>query len=444
MERVVIRAYEEVLHSGVYSEELLTNAPISGKSENKRGRHLLSFSAFNEFPKLAKWGIEHGADINLGDKDHANMLRMALGNYNIAMAQWALKSGANPNIKMGAGNDTMLSGLMKWNWPLSGFILAKEFKALPSTEKERQEVLFYLKKLPEIGLDQNADGGFWSWFFPGPSARQDVIDYIKSVPLITGEIPSAGSAELIAISMVDEIDGHLLAAMDSRELGEIDMDEFWVKGRGFEAFLTFNGFTKSVVKRLKTMDQAKAVKVVKTLDAEGNDLLAAAIKSLNDDVVKEVLKVSSDTVNSKVPDSPYHYSSGQLPLHMAIQWGAPYRVFELLVSHGANPKQVNSYGVSPHQLLEDYRKDWSSQSGKYEQVKSLLGNTVSPAAKPSTATKSGNKPSAPKSSKKSSEKLNKKPLVNQDKKTSAPKPAKKPPAKPGQKQKKKGSEMGKK
>ena len=368
VERVVLRAYEEVLQSGAHSEEQLTNAPISGQTD-KRGRHLLSFAAFNHFPHLAQWGLDHGADINLGDKDHANMLRMSLGNYNGEMARFALENGADPNIQMGSGNDTMFSGLMKWQWPVKGFVLATEFGARPRSQKERQELLAYLNSLP---VTQEEPAGIWSWIFPDHSDRREVIDYIKDVPRLKGQLPSAGTGPLISTSMIDVMDRHILAAMDSGELTDIEMDNFQVKGKGFEAFLTFNGFTRSVVKRLATMDRAKAIRVVKTLDVEGNDLLVAAIKSLNDEAVEAILAVTSETVNARVSKSPYHYSSGQRPLHMAIQWEVPYRIFALLVSNGANPGLTNSRGVSAMKLLEYYRSDWSKEPGKYEKVKSLF------------------------------------------------------------------------
>lgn len=359
VEKVVIRAYKKVLRSGAHSEELLTNAPISGETD-KRGRHLLSFAAFNQFPRLAQWGLEHGAEINLGDKDHANMLRMSLGNYNVEMVRFALEQGADPNILMGSGKDTMLSGLRKWTWPLEGFVLAKEFGARPRSEKERQDILAYLNSLP-ITQDEMAY-----------SAYREIIDYIERAPLIMGEILSAGAGQQISTSMIDMMDRYIFAAMAGGGLTKKRMDQFQIKGKGFEAFLTFNGFTKSLVERLATMDRAQAIKVVKTLDLEGNDLLVAAIKSLNDEAVEAILKVTSETVNAQVSDNPYHYSRGQRPLHMAIQWEVPDRIFELLVRYGANPALTNSKGTSARKLLEYYRRDWNSVSGKYEKVKRIF------------------------------------------------------------------------
>ncbi len=203
-----------------------------------------------------------------------------------------------------------------------------------------------------LPITQEEPAGFWLWVFPDHSDRREVIDYIKDAPLLRGELPSAGAGQLIFTSMIDVMDRHILAAINSGELTEIEMDAFQVKGKGFEAFLTFNGFTHSVIKRLATMERTKAVRVVKSLDVEGNDLLVAAIKSLNDEAVEAILAVTSETVNARVSNSPYHYSSGQRPLHMAIQWEVPYRIFALLVSNGANPALTNSKGISAMKLLE--------------------------------------------------------------------------------------------
>ncbi len=371
VEAVVLRAYESTLGANTHDEALLTNAPISGET-NKRGRHLLSFAAFNQFPKLAQWGLEHSADINLGDKDHANMLRMALGNYNEEMARFALEHGANPNLLMGAGNDTMLSGLVKWEWPVSGFLLAKEFGARPRSEKERQVVIAYLKKLLENGKNVS----LWQHLLDWLHWRGDLhlaTHYIKEAPLILGELPSAGSGAVISTNMTDAMDEQIAQAISSGEISEQVMENFWVKGKGFEAFLTFNGFTDSLVKRLSTLEHTKAVKVVKTQDFEGNDLLAAAIKSLNDEAVEAILDVSSETVNRMVPLGRFHYSTGQRPLHMAVQWEAPYRIFELLITHGANPNLTNGSGTTATRLLDYYRNDWDEKRpGEFQWVRELF------------------------------------------------------------------------
>ncbi len=112
-----------------------------------------------------------------------------------------------------------------------------------------------------LPITQEEPAGFWSWVFPDHSDRREVIDYIKNAPLLGGELPSAGAGQLISTSMIDVMDRHILAAINSGGLTEVEMDEFQVKGKGFEAFLTFNGFTHSVVKRLATMERAKAVSV---------------------------------------------------------------------------------------------------------------------------------------------------------------------------------------
>ena len=168
---ILVETYQRVLKSGEHSAFRLTNAPISGRSD-KRGRHLLSFAAFNGMPILARWGLDHEARINVGDKDNATMLRMALGNFNINMVRFALRKGANPNMQMGSGNDTMLSALLKWEWPESGFYLARQYKAKPRTEEERQKVLDYLQTLL-------------------PDAEDTLINYFSSAPLIKAPVISA-------------------------------------------------------------------------------------------------------------------------------------------------------------------------------------------------------------------------------------------------------------
>ena len=372
VESVVVRAYESVLHSGLHDEAFLTNAPISGET-NKRGRHLLSFAAFSHFPNLAEWGLEHGADINRGDKDSANMLRMSLGNFNHEMARFALEHGANPNVLMGVGNDTMLSGLMKWKWPVSGFLLAREFGARPRSEQERQSILAYLKKLPGSGQPQS----LWQNLFHWQGDLRLAINYIQEAPLLRNDLPSAGSGTLISTNMIDVMDKHMVQAISSGDLSEQVMEDFWVKGRGFEAFLTFNGFSASLTKRLSTMEKSKAINVVKTLDLEGNDLLVAAIKSLNHEAVETILAITSDTVNSMVPKGSFHYSIGQRPLHMAIQWEVPYRIFELLVTSGANPNLTNASGTTAKRLLEYYRDEWNvKRPGEYQKVRALFMNDL--------------------------------------------------------------------
>lgn len=367
VELVLIRAYEQTLASGEYSEQSLANAPISGKTD-RRGRHLLSFSAFNQFPELARWGLDHGADINLGDKDTATMLRMALGNYNLEMARFALENGAEPNMLMGEGKDTMLSGLVRWNWPAAGFFLARDFGARPRSEQEREQVLEYVRGLPEAQRAENIN--LFRQVFLGVMPLEA---YLESVPLADKTLPEAGRAPLIATALVDVMDAALLDALESGALSDALLQRFYIKGKGFEAFLAFNGLTRTLVKRLQSMDRESAIAAVNRLDGEGNDLLVAAIKSLNAQAVAAILAITADGVNRAVSsDNPWHYSKGQRPLHMAIQWNVPLRIFELLISHGADPELKNGSGTSARWLLEYYKDEWINEQDKLNQVRALL------------------------------------------------------------------------
>lgn len=392
VEQLLVRAYEKTLEQTdfPYSASQLVNAPISGKT-NRRGRHLLSFSAFNQFPLLAGWALDHGANINLGDKDAANMLRMSLGNYNAEMARFALEHDANPNMLMGEGSDTMLSGLIKWKWPAAGFFLARDFGARPRTEEERQKILEYIKGLPKEDLVENI--GFFERYVWRVKYLEE---YLESVPLAEELLPEAGRAELIEISMVDVMDKALLDALKTEELSERAMEQFYVKGKGFEAFLAFNGFTQTLVERLGSMSREKAVAAVNRLDVEGNDLLVAAIKSLNSDAVEAVLNVTSERVNAQVSsDMPWHYSKGQRPLHIAIQWNVPVRIFELLVGKGADPEMKNGSGTSARWLLEYYTKNWDAKElGRIRVI--LKPKPVAPPVQPPAPTpKKPKKPRRP-------------------------------------------------
>ena len=98
----------------------------------------------------------------------------------------------------------------------------------------------------------------------------------------------------------------------------------------------------------------------------------AAIKSYNEKLVATILGISNARVNAMVADTPYTYSQGQRPLHIAIQWGVPFPVFEVLIRHGADPSLPNLSGTSARQLLKYYEGEWADQPGKFAQVKRLL------------------------------------------------------------------------
>ncbi len=96
MEEIFLKAYQITYNRLLFEDpaqaRALLNAPISGQSM-KRGRNLLTLSAFSGFKSLPTWGIQKGADINAGDKDNATMLRMSVANQLIHMMTFALDQG---------------------------------------------------------------------------------------------------------------------------------------------------------------------------------------------------------------------------------------------------------------------------------------------------------------------------------------------------------------
>ena len=354
VDKVVTSTYQRILSSHRYTAARLTNAPVSGKT-GKRGRHLLSFAAFNGFTRLALWGLNNGAEINRGDKDRATMLRMAMGNFNVEMARFALDHGANPNMQMGKGDDTLFGGMVKWEWPLAGFQLAKDYKARPVDETERENVLSYIQ--------QKLSG-----------ADAELVNYISSVPIIEVPVARAESGDLIDTDMVVEMDQAILAAMDGpgRKLSEWHMRHFFIQGKGFEAFLAFNGFFNSLRERLVTMDIRLSADVINRPDREGNDLLVATIKSLNTKAVETVLSLNHDTVNNMIDDKPHYYSGGKRPLHIAIQWQVPVEIFQRLIDYGADPKLPSKDGRTPLELLDIYRYYNTFDDSYYQAVRALL------------------------------------------------------------------------
>ena len=360
VESIIIETYQEVLKSNDYTQIQLTNAPISGKTK-KRGRHLLSFAAFNGFPDLVKWGLDHGADINLGDKDAANMLYMSLVNKNKTMAHLALTNNANPNILMGNANHTMFGILIGWRLPVDFFFLAKEFKALPKDEEERQKILNHTL----VSFDDHL-------ITPSDNQFQELTDYIENAVLIEKPIPTAGKGNLITLDIVDTIDKQIITAIESGQLSEETLVNFKSEGKSFESFLAFNGFNNSLKKRLESMDALKARELIEKKDTSGNDLLISAIKSSNAEAVETVLKINSGTINSTISNQPNHYNPGKRPLHIAILWNVDYSIFKLLIIYGANPDLKSSTGYSAFDYLNFYRNNIDSEPGKYNKIQMLF------------------------------------------------------------------------
>ncbi|MDP0561713.1 MAG: hypothetical protein QS721_05015 [Candidatus Endonucleobacter sp. (ex Gigantidas childressi)] len=246
------------------------------------------------------------------------------------------------------------------------FFLARDYGAKLKNEKERQQVLDYLSSLPPESLFE--DIGVFEGLFKN---KMPVEEYFNKASLLD-DISSTGTAALIDVIMIDAMDDALLEALKSNELTDNKMDAFYSKGKWFEPFLAFNGFTKTLAWRLNSMDDKKALAAVTKIDLQGNDLLIAAIKSLDEKAVDAILKVSNARVNEMIADAPHHYSKGKRPLHIAIQWDVPVSIFKLLILNGANPSLPNSSGTSALRLLWYYENEWKHQPEKFNQVRYLL------------------------------------------------------------------------
>ncbi|KEQ18760.1 hypothetical protein [Endozoicomonas numazuensis] len=326
VENILIATYERVLAEPTYSESELTNAPISGFGES-RGRNLLTFAAFNNFPELALWGLAHSAGINTADRDGATMLRMSLANYNVQMTDIALKNKADPNMVIGQGDDTMLSALLSWQWPEVGFELAKLYGALPRTKKEKNIVRKYL-------LQRNAD-------------NDTLINHFDSLSVIENPLRKPSKGNFIETNMMDEMDADLLRSMTGEFplLNQVVIDSFSQQGKNFESFLAFNGFSKSLAYRLQNMPFEQAEAVVMQRDSSGNDLLLAAIKSLNSDTVEVVLETTYATINTPVPHKKQYYTPGLRPWHIADLWEAPKEIKKLLIQYGVDKSADHTAAV---------------------------------------------------------------------------------------------------
>ena len=352
--QTVIATYQTALDNHSSAEQLL-NAPMSGESE-WRGRNLLTFAAFNRLPELAQWALANGADINRGDKNRATMLSMALVNYHIDMVRFALEHGANPTVVAGDNFDNMLSGLVKWTWSIDGFLLAAEFGAKPRSELERSYTMTYVRTVNI--LNDN-----------GEALRAQVLEYLQNAPLAAFPLQEAVISDSIVLNMTEQVDQQLLIAMQQGTLSTEVMDAYSSKSKSFESFLAFNGFSEALNYRLQQIHNGHE-RVIER-DAEGNDSLIAAIKSLNANVVRVVLAQNPTAVNSIVPVERYFYSAGRRPLHIAIQWQAPYAVFEQLIQYGADASLKDSRGNSATQLLRYYQQYWQNASA-YQAIEQLL------------------------------------------------------------------------
>ena len=365
VEEVILRAWEEqydkIMATGNVPRALrLVNAPISGETEH-RGRNLLTFSAFSGFKKLAAWGLMKGADINRGDKDNATMLRMAVTNQLIYMVEFALKHRANPNWLQGDGKRNTLGDMMKFSWPLSGFELAWEHGARLRDEEQKEQLIEYLQK-------EHTDE---SW--KEKARLKYYLDRLKSPQAIHPEDKptfTTTPGKPIDIYMIGIMSDALKAAMLSGEISTTDMIHFNVHGMPLVHFATFNGMTGALQHILYSLPSASAAYQVKRRDRTGNDLITSAIKSMNADALQVVLSTSNEAINTKVPSLPVYYTQGQTPLHIAVMWKAPDKIFSLLFEYGAADSLYikNNRGQTPRDILHL----WHSDSPDFERLKKAL------------------------------------------------------------------------
>ena len=308
------------------SPYLLVNAPISGKTK-KRGRHLLSFAAFNGFRRLADWGILNGAYINAGDQDNATMLRMSIGNSLEYMIGFSLSKGANPNIQFGDYDlgesklDTALTALTKWRGSLNSFDMVINKGAQLKNQQQLTEVSDRLTNL--------------AYSSENPQQREKALSLIKTLearlpPHIEWIDQTARKADLIDIDLVQSIDYSLEQAIIDGRLSQKDMDDFTVHGKTFEGFLAFNGFDSTLARRLKKMTPENRRQTALKRDREGNDLLLAAIKSKNVNAVKLALGVTKENVSTVVPRGQGYYSEGDTPMTVADKWEVSDEIVQLL------------------------------------------------------------------------------------------------------------------
>ena len=351
---LLVKTYKRMLSDGEYTASRLNNAPISGETE-KQGKNLLTFAASNNFKKLAEWGLKKAALMNTGDRNNNTMLIAAVANHNINMLRFALRNRANPNLQSGHYKDTMLSAMMRWQWPESGFYLARQYAARPRSKEERLEIIDYLKSN-----------------FPSSSTR--LIQYFRASPLVNLPLWSSNKGDPVETDMLTEMDHDLFSAMTgpSPKLNADIMAKFSANGKDFETFLANNGFTKALVQRLSNMPASTAMAQIKEMDSVGNDLLVASIKSLNSEAVEAVLKINASTINKRIPAEPFYDNKGLRPLHIAILQQAPNRIFHLLFKYGADATLTDSNYETPLTFLNKQHKQGDIPASVFQRIRAQL------------------------------------------------------------------------
>ncbi|CAM3472696.1 ankyrin repeat domain-containing protein [Parendozoicomonas haliclonae] len=362
VEEIVLRAYAQTFEQLKQSEGpdeaiALLNAPISGKTE-KRGRHLLSFAAFSGFRMLAQWGLENGADINAGDKDNATMLRMSMANRLYYMVDFVLHHGGNPNLIAGDGQRNMIGDMMTFGWPLRGFELAWEYGARLENAAQKTRLIQYLSE-KDMSREDNA-------------RRQAFLRRLDAPEAIySGAWQQAAPARQVETEMIDVMDREIIAAIEGGELPPSFIAAFSCHGTPLPHYLSFNGMTKSLN---MILEQGNGVELARLRDRTGNDLLTAAIKSLNVDAVRAVLNVYPQAVVQITPNLPNYYSAGDYPLHIAVKWMVSDEIFALLLKHGGSDSlnKRNKSGQTPLEMVESWYTYGYLEQDAYDRLNRAL------------------------------------------------------------------------
>lgn len=325
VEDVIIIAYHKRLKSlrpSQVSPYLLVNAPISGMTE-KRGRHLLSFSAFNGFRRLAEWGISNGADINAGDKDNATMLGVSIANKLEYMIAYAFTNSADPNIQSGEpeNRDTALSASLKWTSTLNTFAMVLANGAHIKDQAQHDAVAARLYALADKPAHTADISRIYNLIESLPNLMPPQITWMDKV---------ARKADLIDIDLADMMDQALLKAVIDGRLATQTLNDFRIHGKTFAGFVAFNGFDATLERWLGSVTPEQAREIVLKRDLEGNDLLLAAIKGKNANAVRLALSVTTENVNTVVPRGQDYSSEGNTPMDVARKWQVPEEIIEML------------------------------------------------------------------------------------------------------------------
>ncbi|MCL6271161.1 hypothetical protein M3P05_14640 [Sansalvadorimonas sp. 2012CJ34-2] len=362
VEEIVLRAYSRTFlqlkrTKGIASAIALIDAPISGKTE-KRGRHLLSFAAFSGFQKLAEWGLDHGANINAGDKDNATMLRVSMANRLYYMVRFVLNNGGNTNLIAGAGKRNMIGDMMAFSWPLRGFELAWENGARLESAEQKARLTEYLNKTETTPDDY--------------SRLQTFLNRLDAPGAIyKGKRVEAKPSRQIETEMINVIDQEIIAAIQGGELPPAFIAAFSSHGTPLPHYLSFNGMTKSLK---LILERGNGAEMARRRERTGNDLLTAAIKSLNVEAVRAVLSIYPQAVKQVTPDLPNYYSAGDYPLHIAVKWEVPDEIFALLFDNGGRESLLlrNKSGQTPPEVVESWYANGYLDQNSYNRLSRAL------------------------------------------------------------------------